>query len=137
MAFNVNLASNFSKTSDSDVVAMCETSRKLSDTSQYNMVRESLISLGKNRFGKEAIDVYFFGSRIIGLATEASDLDIFVDIGRRFRASHDVRMHFSRFQKMLHLLRINSDWRVIKSVLRTPVPVINSDFLAMKLNCEL
>ena len=46
----------------------------------YLLVKQDLKKLFLDNFYKN-VDVHFFGSRLMGLANEKSDADIFVDVG--------------------------------------------------------
>lgn len=55
-----------------------ETSRELSDLSNYSDLEENIVESLNYDHG-ENVEIYFYGSRLYELASHSSDLDIFVD----------------------------------------------------------
>lgn len=137
MVFNADKARDFLKDSDCFIVSLFENSRKLKEITQYQKVKESLTILCESTFGSLPVAVHFFGSRIIGLATDASDLDIFVDIGERFHSTYKVSKEMdNRFNRLASAVHLNDDWQVRERYLKTAVPVIKSIYNPMQLDCK-
>lgn len=80
--------------SETIVSKAIENAKLLKDESQYESIRTDLknrlFAIGMN------VNVYFYGSRIIGLANNQSDLDIFIEFGKRFYllTSRNFKIHF-------------------------------------------
>lgn len=72
--------SDFLNRCDSTVKPMFLKSEFLKDEKRYEELKEQLELLLEEHY--ENVKVHFFGSRIIGLADDESDLDIFIEIGR-------------------------------------------------------
>jgi hypothetical protein len=70
--------------SDLKVDHLCQLSKNLQNNSlQYEHLRVNLQNLlSSNLTIGNNVNVYFYGSRISGLATSDSDLDIYVEIGQ-------------------------------------------------------
>lgn len=54
---------------------------KLKVIPEYDIIEQDLSKLLTPAFPKQQLRVYKFGSRITGIGTRSSDLDVFVDIG--------------------------------------------------------
>ncbi|CRK98425.1 CLUMA_CG011783, isoform A [Clunio marinus] len=101
------------------IKSLSENSTKLKDLSQYESVRESLKALVSNIL-KTSVEIHFFGSRVIGLATEESDLDIFVEVDESFHKTFTKTNEFlDQFKKISSALDKSSEWTVKESDLIT------------------
>lgn len=137
MSFNAAKAKSFLNDCENFVTRRCKTSVQLSDISLYDNVKDSIKSICENAFEGSTIDVHLFGSRVVGNATEESDLDIFIDIDGRFSTTYTAsREDDKRFHKLVKAVNESRDWRVVNHVLKTPVPVVKSDFLPDSLECK-
>lgn len=54
---------------------------KLKVMPQYDEIEEDLCRLIAPAFANDPVRIYKFGSRITGIGTRSSDLDVFIDIG--------------------------------------------------------
>ena len=74
---------NFIKTMPQKVEEALACGQTLSDmeSKDHLLVKQDLKKLFLDNFC-EHVDVHFFGSRLMGLANEKSDADIFVDVGK-------------------------------------------------------
>lgn len=54
---------------------------KLKVMPQYDEIEEDLCKLIAPAFANDPVRIYKFGSRITGIGTRSSDLDVFIDIG--------------------------------------------------------
>lgn len=70
---------NFLNNCDGIVEQAVEVSESLSDPLKYAKI-ENTIEAALLRFYRQRTRLYVYGSRAYGLATETSDLDIFVDV---------------------------------------------------------
>jgi DNA polymerase sigma len=132
--FSEHKAQDFLHRCNSLVASSTRTSKKLADLSQYEKIRDSITCLASRGFG--SVDVYFFGSRIIGVASEESDMDIFVDTGGNFNSSYASR-NDAQFQKFASALSLGRDWLINKKVLRTRVPIVIAVYRPLGLNCKI
>lgn len=141
LVFNAEIAHDFMKTSEQVVKEMAEKSEKLCDVqTMFNPIRNNLISIGKTLFPNSTIEIHFFGSRIIGLASDASDLDIFMEIDGNFcealgEANNFERDH--RFRKLASAIQTNNEWIFKKSISKTSVPIVICVYSPMKVDCKL
>lgn len=134
---NSAAAENFMKTHEEVVENLRKKSVELADLSHYIEIKDNIKKVVGNLFPYSNIEIHFFGSRIIGVGSDDSDLDIFVDIDGKFKSNFfNNRDSDNRFNKVASALRSNRDWMVVKEVLRTRVPVIICEYLPMKLKCK-
>lgn len=137
MEFSPYKARDFLRSSNDIVIQSRETSKKLADIALYDSIRKNLEAIGEKNFPYSNIKIHFFGSRIIGLATEESDLDIFVEIDDNFCSNSERSWdHDEKYSKLASKVETDGCWEVKERVLRTAVPIIISIYLPMKLNCE-
>lgn len=62
-----------------------ESMKNMDKAVNHNIKQEiKFIIMNEMNLGFEDVDVYIFGSRLMGLACQDSDLDIFVDIGMQY-----------------------------------------------------
>lgn len=136
MAIDSNKAQEFLEIHNSVVSQMTKKSNQLKDLKQYEPIRESISALCKA--AKKSAETQFFGSRVIGLATEDSKLDVYVCIEGKtynmFVKSVDQHQELKSLSSTIHA---SSDWEKKSYVLCTPVPILSCTYLAMDLECKL
>ena len=141
LVFNADIARDFMKTSDQIVKQMAEKSKKLVDVEEmFKPIRNNLMSITQAQFPNSSIDIHFFGSRVIGVATDESDLDIFIEIDGKYSVSSDVKNdlgHDNKFTKLVSAVQANNDWIFQKSILKTAVPIVTCIYSPMNINCKL
>lgn len=140
MSLNALKAKEFHEDSDRIVAKMCENSKKLKDLSQYNAIEQNIKSnVIKKQFGTINVKVHFFGSRIIGTASNESDMDIFIEFEDNFYSSYaPTEQNRSRFMRMSSSIQGSfSDWTWTKDIWPTAVPVIVCRYRPMQLDCKL
>lgn len=136
MPFNVETARAFLETSNEDVDRASEVSESLKNISKYSVVAKNIEDLITISFGV-SVEVQFYGSRVIGVATEKSDLDVFVKIdGRSYQLYVHEPKHIEWFNKLAEVIRSSGDWHVKNILNQTPVPVIFTKYLPLQLDCE-
>lgn len=138
MSINENKAKFFLKQSRDKVARLLETSEGLKDHCNYEGIRQNLKFLANETFGVTSAEVHFFGSRIIGLATRKSDLDIFVDFGGNFNVPYRRSiLNEERFNKLAAAMKNDYAWRVRELVPKTAVPIICTTYQPLQLECKL
>lgn len=121
---------------ENEIVQQSEISRKLQSEAQYESIRSDLISMAENVFGYD-IKVHFYGSRVIGLASNDSDLDIFVEIGNSHGNSFNSNKKKSEhFYIMTGAIRNNAHWKITTVIASAAVPLITAVYLPMNISCE-
>jgi predicted nucleotidyltransferase len=111
---------------------------KISTTknARFEEMRNGLKTTLYPTFGN--VTVRFYGSRVIGVGTLQSDLDIFVDIGGKFNSDYEFTpLDEENFIKMEAALNSSPDWKVEGCVKKSYVPIINATYTAMRLKCKL
>lgn len=137
MTFNSVEAQSFLKDYNGLVRIMSEKSKQLQNQSQYDRIRQSITALATRDFGV-SIEVYFFGSRIIGVATGQSDLDIYVCIGKKtFQMHSQSNEQEAMLQKLKEALQSSGAWESKSHAFKTPAPVLFNKFKPMNLDCKL
>lgn len=137
MDFNLIIARDFMRNFEIEVANSKADSKRLTDLSRYEIVRKNLESIADRTFGSLTSKVHFYGSRVIGVASEESDLDIFVEIDGNFSSSYGISSNNDqRFNMMEMALHDSGDWQVEKSILKTNVPLFITVFRPLKLDCK-
>lgn len=141
MAFERSTAQEFLRLSDSAIADIAENSQNLANIAQYSPIVESIKTIASKAFPGSSIKVNLVGSRVIGVASDRSSLDVFVEIdGKSFKffAKDESSQHETQFNKLSEALKASSDWNV-KSCLkgfRAPVPLIFAYFEPLRLECK-
>lgn len=125
---NYQAAIRFIQTWDSKTLEMREISSTLKDHREYQMVLQRIKKYVRETYPLESIQVLPYGSRIIGIGTSSSDLDIYVEV--------DGIRSEELFKLLVRSLRDAGEWRVINVVEKTQVPVISAVALFNNLNCK-
>lgn len=128
MNFNNNAAITFIQTCDSKISGMRNIACNLKDPKEYQMVIQRVKELVKRSYPFATVQVLPYGSRIIGIGTSSSDLDLYVEV--------DGTNSEKLFKLLVRLFRNSSDWRVSGVVEKTPVPVISAVSTFNNLNCK-
>lgn len=138
MAFNEFAASFYLNKSDEIVNKLCIKSKDLTVMSNYEEIRQKITIAVQKIFPGSTIQVHFFGSRIIGLAGDESDIDIFINIDERFYSSYAKSNKYDhQLNDVAKALRENPrEWRIKKSVLKARIPLITCIYKPMGLECK-
>ncbi|XP_030556408.1 terminal uridylyltransferase Tailor [Drosophila novamexicana] len=112
---------------------------KLKVMPEYDDIEKDLCKLLTSTFTNEPVRIYKFGSRITGIGTCSSDLDVFVDIGNSFhtfehRASKDTLF---RLRILRELFCASNEWRIINVIEQARVPIIKTCHLASGIECDI
>lgn len=138
MAFTLAKAQRFITEFIPVVHQMTVKSKQLRDLSQYESIRKSIMTLATTCFGLP-VEVNFFGSRIIGVGTGESDLDIYVCIDKKVFQMHtqsDEQEQEAMLQKLKEALQASGEWEIKDYALKTASPVLFSKFTPMQLDCK-
>ncbi|EDV41787.1 uncharacterized protein Dana_GF17325 [Drosophila ananassae] len=112
---------------------------KLKVIPEYNIIEQDLWKLLSPAFPAQQLRIYKFGSRITGIGTRSSDLDVFVDIGNTFhtfehRAS---KATISKLRAMRPVFCGSEDWRIINVIEQARVPIIKTCHLPTGIECDI
>lgn len=137
--FDKDSAKQFLKDCDAKISQMCAISRDLTNESLYSMISQSIMY---SHIICCTAKFHFFGSRVIGVATRESDLDIFVDNFRRFHCSYstyakDKTIFDGELTRIASCLEENPSWKVERLVMETAVPIIKAVYLPLNIRCKL
>lgn len=136
MAFNASQAEDFLLTSDRVIADLCKHSEQLKNLSNYSDIENSTKTLVQNALGLPS-EVEFYGSRVIGVASTESDLDIFLNIDdTTYQMYVQNDEHDDRFKKVAQEIRKSEKWQLKELIVNTPVPVIVATYRPMELDCK-
>ncbi|KAH8381328.1 hypothetical protein KR093_002675, partial [Drosophila rubida] len=148
----------------SDITSMFKEKYQVADKlkvlPEYDAIDKDLCELIAPRFADEAIRIYKFGSRITGIGSCSSDLDVFVDIGMyriymnkptifnvltMNHAGNNFNVFEHRASKatllklrvMRELLVASNKWRVINVIEQARVPIIKTCHLSSGIECDI
>lgn len=142
ITFDCKKANSFLAGCDSRVESLTAKSKNLTNLSQYENIEQNLKSINTRVYRTllntciigNIKDVHFYGSRVIGVAKNKSDLDIFVELGGTFRSkTPNYENEFLTFEAEM---RQSTDWRIIKTILKTYCPIIKAVYLPTGLKCK-
>uniref|UniRef100_A0A1I8Q2T5 Poly(A) RNA polymerase mitochondrial-like central palm domain-containing protein n=1 Tax=Stomoxys calcitrans TaxID=35570 RepID=A0A1I8Q2T5_STOCA len=113
---------------------------KLKCLPAYNDIENDLLGLIKPLFPNQSIKVYKFGSRICGVGSRDSDLDLFVDIGDTFkiyenRASKETLAKMQVVQKALK--NHPKTWKCLVAVDKARVPILKIIHAPTSIECDI
>ncbi|EDV92871.1 GH18593 [Drosophila grimshawi] len=105
----------------------------------YFDIEQDLCKLIAPIFPTKSVRIYRFGSRITGIGTSSSDLDVFVDIGNSFyifenRASNET---LAKLKMLRTAFCASNEWRIINVVEQARVPIIKTRHLASGIECDI
>lgn len=124
---NKQAAIRFIQNWDSKTAEMRKISSTLKDPKEYQKVFQRIKEYVREA-SCETIQVLPYGSRIMGIGTSSSDLDIYVEV--------DGIRSEELFKFLVRSLRDSGEWRVTNVVEKTQVPVISAVALFNNLNCK-
>ncbi|XP_034486897.1 terminal uridylyltransferase Tailor [Drosophila innubila] len=112
---------------------------KLKVMTEYDDIEKDLCKLIAPSFANQPVRIYKFGSRITGIGSCSSDLDVFVDIGNKFhkfehRASKET---ISKLRVLRGLFSASKEWRIINVIEQARVPIIKTCHLSSGIECDI
>ncbi|XP_055905143.1 terminal uridylyltransferase Tailor [Eupeodes corollae] len=113
--------------------------KKLMHLPDYDEIEKELSTLIRPAFPGQTVKIYFFGSRLSGIGTKYSDLDIFIDIGEVFnnfenRPSAQTKRKLQRVQGILSK---NSQWSQLIAIENARVPILKILYRPKYTNCDI
>lgn len=124
---------DFLKSYDESVAKAVASSENLkSELDSFGDIKQSLADAMNVKTG----NVHFYGSRVIGTANAASDLDIYVDMGNHFNEgiSHDMQKKY--LAELKQKLSLNIKWKIELAIFDTSVPVLHLIYVPKNIKCE-
>ncbi|XP_036334712.1 terminal uridylyltransferase Tailor-like [Rhagoletis pomonella] len=117
-----------------------QVAEKLKQVPEYDIIENSLSDMLKKVFPDKSIKMYKFGSRITGIGTRNSDLDIYVDIGGRFNefehgASAETLKIFDRVHDIFKKNAI--DWCMNRAIRGARVPILRMTNTRTNIECDV
>ncbi|KAM7360327.1 tailor [Cochliomyia hominivorax] len=114
---------------------------KLKCIPDYEMIENDLMALITPLFPNKKVKIYKFGSRIAGIGTRESDLDLFVDIGGesfhvfRNRADDDT---LAKLQKVGNaFMKRRSSWKGLVEIQKARVPILKVIHGGTGIECDI
>jgi DNA polymerase sigma len=103
--------------------------------SHYEQIQSSLRRLLSSDF-KDG-EIHFYGSRVIGVDTVQSDLDIFIDVERKFHSDYTISLEdLENLAKIEKILRKSPAWIVHSKIIKTTVPILKVKYGSLDLECK-
>lgn len=138
MAFDPIKADNFLSKSRDVITEMTAKSAELKDPAKYQHIQRRLAGVCNLIYQYSSTDVHFFGSRVIGVATDESDLDVYVVTEGSYEVPF-VRSEANdrRFRNLVKALKIENVWWDFKSAFPDArIPTMTFTYLPSKIDCE-
>lgn len=130
--FNENKAKEFLASQATLMRSLYDTSIRLKIASLYAPLSQGLLEIARSKNeGLKSFGIHFYGSRMIGVATSASDLDIHLD------AKESAIGALNELKSMYNAMLRSPNWKVICIIEDTPVPIIQAIYLPQNLRCKL
>lgn len=116
-----------------------DVAKKLLSSPDYQEIENTLIKVIKPAFPDQSLKIYFFGSRLSGIGTTHSDLDIFVDIGGFFntfenRPSVETKR---KLQIVQDILSKDPQWKRLIAIPNARVPILKILYKPKSINCDI
>lgn len=115
-------------------------SSKLKCIPDYETIENDLKSLITPLFPNQNIKVYQFGSRLAGIGTRESDLDLFIDIGDTFnvfqnRADDETLAKLQKVGKAL--MNNRKTWKGLVQIQKARVPILKIIHAHTGIECDI
>ncbi|XP_046805964.1 terminal uridylyltransferase Tailor [Lucilia cuprina] len=113
---------------------------KLKFIPDYDLIENDLMAVIKPLFPNDNVKIYKFGSRLAGIGTRESDLDLFIDIGDTFnifqnRADKET---LAKLQKVgISLMNHSKSWKGIIQIDKARVPIIKIIHAHTGIECDI
>lgn len=113
--------------------------KKLFNLPEYSEIETELLKLIRPAFPDKSVKIYYFGSRMAGIGTVHSDLDIYVDIGGVFnnfenRPSEET---IKKLQIVQGLLAKNAKWTQLIAIQNARVPILKVLYKPKLMDCDI
>ncbi|XP_067619976.1 terminal uridylyltransferase Tailor [Eurosta solidaginis] len=107
---------------------------------EYEIIESTLSPMLKQVFPDKSIKLYKFGSRMTGIGTLTSDLDIYIEIDGQFNkfeqsASQETLNNFDRIHDMVK--KSSSDWSRVIPIRGARVPIIRMKSRKTNIGCDI
>lgn len=106
----------------------------LNDNIQDEIIKPLESSL-RDDFPK--VKAYLFGSRMAGLATVNSDVDIYIDCGNTYYQDSNESIRKDYLLRIKHILMSNEEWLIKEILVKTRIPLIKVVHKRTGLNCDI
>ncbi|XP_061386517.1 terminal uridylyltransferase Tailor-like [Musca vetustissima] len=113
---------------------------KLKCIPDYEDIEKDLLDLIIPLFPNQTIKIYKFGSRISGIGTRDSDLDLFIDIGDTFKIYHNRadQATIDKLNKVRKALKNHKQsWKGLVAVEKARVPILKVIHGSTSIECDI
>lgn len=113
---------------------------KLKCIPDYEIIENDLFNLARPLFPNQSIKVYKFGSRVSGIGTRDSDLDIFIDIGDTYNNYENRASELTLANlKKVHVALKNRPkaWKGLVVIDKARVPIIKVIHAKTGIECDI
>lgn len=124
----------FAKNSSRIVRNAAYRSKKFTNLQQYDKIEDSLLRL---MYRGADCNVYTYGSRTVGIGSNYSDLDIYLDIDNQFAKGNPIKLVRDQLFWLAKRMSRSGDWRVEQLIPTATVPVLRCIYTGINLSCKL
>lgn len=113
---------------------------KLKCLPDYSVIENDLMEMLNVEFPQQSIRVYKFGSRLSGIGTRESDLDIFIDVGGNFKnfEHRPSKQSVLPLQKLRNAMKLNpKTWKVLLLAESARVPILKVIHTKTGIECDI
>ena len=112
---------------------------KLQSIPEYRIIETDMLSIIAPIFPDQILRVYPFGSRLAGIATRESDLDLFVDIGGTFNTfqNRGDRETLSKLRKVENGLNKTNLFKHMIVIDKARVPILRTIHASTGIECDI
>lgn len=131
--FSKGMFSNFLNNREHELAEAVHLSDRMKNEHQiFINIKRSLSSL----LNVETKDIHFYGSRVMGLANEGSDLDIYIDIEGSYHTGLAKEKQQLYLEKFKHQLEPSTDWDVGIALRDATVPILYLVYIPKNIKCK-
>ncbi|CAD6996494.1 unnamed protein product [Ceratitis capitata] len=117
-----------------------QVAEKVKQIPEYEVIENALMTALTKALPDKKPKLYKFGSRITGIGTRYSDLDIYVDVGGQFNVFEQSASAetLSIFDRVLEVVRKSAiDWCQVRSIRGAKVPIIRMTNTKTNIQCDV
>lgn len=109
-------------------------SKKFTKLEQYDEIEDSLLRM---MYRGANCDVYAYGSRTVGIGSNYSDLDIYLDIDNQFAKGNPNQFAREQLYWLAKRMSYNKKWKIELIIPAATVPVLRCVYIDKSLSCKL
>lgn len=123
----------FAKNSSRIVRNAAYRSKKFTNLEKYDEIEDSLLRL---MYRGADCNIYAYGSRTVGIGSNFSDLDIYLDIDNQFAKGNSIKFAREQLFWLAKRMSHSGKWSIEKLVPTATVPVLRCTYIKNNLSCK-